>query len=318
MIPGTTASIKSVMVVYLLFFFVACATPKIDPSSYRVGFLESKTIDEASGLAASRRHPEILWTINDSGDRPVLYALSTKGAYAGKIHIDDAQNRDWEDLAAFRYGKKPYLVVGDVGDNAARRDYCTLYVIEEPDIIGLEVLKKARVKPAWRIDFRYEDGPCDCESIAVDVAARRILLLSKRTEPPVLYALPLFAPNKRSVVVARKLATTPHLKKAGRSSPSPSGLHHLHPYRYQPTGMDISPDNRQAAVLTYQFIYLYQRPKERNWEVVLSGLPKILELPELEQAESICFSVDGRYLFVTSEKCPAPLLKIDPTSFSTH
>lgn len=314
-ISGMIASTKRVLTISLLILSGACAAGKIDAHLYRVGVLENEAIDEASGLAASRRHPDILWTLNDSGDQPVLYALSTTGAYVGKIRIEDAENRDWEDLAGFTDGEKTYLAVADIGDNAARRDFCTVYVIEEPEMTGKKMLKRSAVKPAWRIDFQYEDGPRDCESIAVDIANQRILLLSKRSTPPVLYSLPLFARSGRSISVARKLAAVSNLNRAGYAGNQSFGLLQSHPYRYQPTGMDISPDNTWLAVLTYRFVYLYIRPDGQRWETALSGVPKILPLPRLEQAESICFSADGRDLFVTSEKRPAPLLKISLASF---
>jgi len=307
--------VRIIVMIYLITVSCACAAGNVDTHPYRVGVLENDAIDESSGLAASRIHPDILWTLNDSGSKPVLFAVSTTGADSGQITIMDADNRDWEDLAAFKYRQKSYLAIGDVGDNAGRRDFCTIYVIEEPKAIGKQIRDRTKVKSAWRIDFRYEDGPRDCESIAVDTAGQRILLLSKRTAPPVLYSLPFFFRSSRSIAVARKLAAISNLDRADRARNQLSGLLQMHPYRYQPTGMDISPDNKQLTILTYQFIYLYQRSNGRNWETALAELPKILALPRLEQAESICFSADGRNLFVTSEIRPAPLLKIDLESF---
>ncbi len=181
--------VRIIVMIYLITVSCACASGNADTHPYRVGVLENDAIDESSGLAASRIHPDILWTLNDSGSKPVLFAVSTTGADSGQITIMDADNRDWEDLAAFKYRQKSYLAIGDVGDNAGRRDFCTIYVIEEPKAIGKQIRDRTKVKSAWRIDFRYEDGPRDCESIAVDTAGQRILLLSKRTMPPVLYGL---------------------------------------------------------------------------------------------------------------------------------
>jgi len=314
-VSGMVTPVRIIVMIYLITVSCACAAGNVDTHPYRVGVLENDAIDESSGLAASRIHPDILWTLNDSGSKPVLFAVSTTGADSGQITITDADNRDWEDLAAFKYRQKSYLVIGDVGDNAARRDFCTIYVIEEPDAIGKQIRNRMKVKPAWRIDFRYEDGPRDCESIAVDTAGQRILLLSKWTAPPVLYTLPLFPRKDRIDNIARRLTAISNIKNTVSDADQLPYFLKQHPYRHKPTGMDISPDNRLLAILTYRFIYLYQRSNGQNWETALAGLPKILALPRLEQAESICFSADGRNLFVTSERRPAPLLKIDLESF---
>jgi hypothetical protein len=43
------------------------------------GTLRSPLVTESSGVAASRRHPGILWTHNDAGDDAVLYATNLGG-----------------------------------------------------------------------------------------------------------------------------------------------------------------------------------------------------------------------------------------------
>ena len=68
-----------------------------DTVSY-AGELANPQIQEASGLAPSRLNSEILWTVNDSGDDPILYAVSTTGADLGTLKVAGAKNRDWEDL----------------------------------------------------------------------------------------------------------------------------------------------------------------------------------------------------------------------------
>ena len=312
---GMVTSVRIIVMIYLVTVSCACAAGNVDTHPYRVGTLENDALDEASGLAASRIHPDILWMINDSGSKPVLFAVSTTGADSGQITITDADNRDWEDLAAFTYRQKSYLAIGDVGDNAARRDFCTIYVIEEPEAVGKQIRNRMKVKPAWRIDFRYEDGPRDCESIAVDTAGQRILLLSKRTAPSVLYTLSLFPRKDRIDDIARRLTVISNIENTISVADQLFYLLKQHPYRYQPTGMDISPDNRLLAILTYRYIFLYQRPAGQDWDTVVNRPPKILSLPPLEQAESICFGPVGRNLFVTSERRPAPLLKIDLESF---
>ena len=65
--------------------------------------LESKYFDM---IRASRRAPDILWTHDDSGGAPILYAVDTTGRKRGALYLKGASCEDWEDVASFeRAGK---------------------------------------------------------------------------------------------------------------------------------------------------------------------------------------------------------------------
>ena len=63
------------------------------------GIVTEHDIDEASGCAASRTHPGILYTLNDHGGENRVFALATNGTLLAKYTIDGAKNVDWEDIA---------------------------------------------------------------------------------------------------------------------------------------------------------------------------------------------------------------------------
>jgi hypothetical protein len=159
------------------------------PASLGVaGELQDGKIKEASGLAASRRSANILWTHNDSGSKAQLYALDLSGKSLARARIKDAKNVDWEDIASFVLDETAYLLVADVGDNDSKRKQVTLYVVAEPDLAsGTDI----ELPLAWRIDFTYPRGPRDVEAVAVDSENEQVLLLTKRTVPAELYSLPL-------------------------------------------------------------------------------------------------------------------------------
>ena len=57
-------------------------------------------INEASGLAASRRHPGVLYSHNDSGDQARIFALDSEdGRTLAEYQITHSDNYDWEDLS---------------------------------------------------------------------------------------------------------------------------------------------------------------------------------------------------------------------------
>ena len=97
-----------------------------------IGRLEDSNIREASGLARSHVHENLLWVINDNGNEEWVHAINPRGARLGEFDLKKSNNQDWEDLASFQMDGKAYLLIADIGDNDARRETRTLYVVEEP------------------------------------------------------------------------------------------------------------------------------------------------------------------------------------------
>jgi hypothetical protein len=86
--------------------------------------------------------------------------------------------------------RQHYLLLADTGDNGGQRRDFILHVFEEPTS-----LRDGTLKPAWSIRARWADGPRDCEAVAVDAAAGKVLLVSKKRKPPELFTLPLADPR---------------------------------------------------------------------------------------------------------------------------
>ena len=195
----------------------------------QIGTLANKRINESSGLASGRVNQGVLWTHNDSGDGPHLYAFNFKGEHLATCRISGAAASDWEDLCSFRRGNRDVLLVGDVGDNNRRRDHCTLYAVFEPRLGPRARKSKDRpylLRSMRTIHYRYRQGPQDCESIAVDPTTQTIYIVTKvlfgRCR---VYALPWPKGLARKPIVIEPVATLPIPLV---------------------TGMDISPDGRRA------------------------------------------------------------------------
>ena len=261
------------------------------------GPLQCGLLGEASGLASSPTDGSFFWLVNDSGSPAELHLASTDGSDLGKVSLREARNTDWEDLCSFVSEGKPYLLIADCGDNAGQRPECLLHVVAEPRLPEAGKQLEGDVQAAWTIRFRYEDGPRDCESVAVDEKAGKILLLSKRTEPPLLYELPL-KPASDAIQTARKIGAI--------SKPLPPGFPPI-PYGGQPTGMSLCPDGSAAAVVTYAGTFLFPRKEGESWAAAFSREPLALERHLLRQAESVAFSRDGGVLRVVSEGGKSPV-----------
>jgi hypothetical protein len=155
--------------------------------------------------------------------------------------------------------------------------------------------------------------------MAVDPERPRVLLLSKRTEPPVLYELSLLPGEPGgdgreedggpALRVARRLGEVPGIPPPTLADVAESRW--LGRYRAMPTGLDISRDGTLAAVVTYKDAYLFAREDGEGWAAAFGRPPERIPLPPMPQAEAIAFAADGRTLFVTSERRPAPLFRLD-------
>lgn len=256
--------------------------------------------EETSGLAVSHRTPGLLWTHNDSGGEPVLFALNADGSSRGRIRVEGVANYDWEEMASFELDGKAWLLAADLGDNFGRRPACVLHLIAEPDAAALSPDRELLLRPDYSIPFIYEDGARDAEALAVDVKERAIYILSKREDTPRLYRLPLAPATAAQPAAARFVGLVPHL-------PQPTSLQRLiqrptQGYLGWPTALDFSPDGTLALVLVYHQPLLYPRHPGESWAEALAREPVKLTPHDLPQAEAACFSPDGRALYIASEK----------------
>ena len=117
-------------------------------------------IDEASGLAISRRDPAILWSHNDSGNATILFAIDTAGTVRGRVRVP-VRTRDWEDVSAARCPAGDCLYLADIGDNRGERRSVQIYRVPEPPP------RDAETAPPEVFDATYADGPHNAEAMFV-------------------------------------------------------------------------------------------------------------------------------------------------------
>ena len=278
------AIVGLVMITAILTCQVAKTEDGPASNAQQVAILANADILESSGLAASFNTPHAFWTHNDSGDRPRLFAFDETGRDLGVVTLEGISAIDWEDMASFRRDHRGWLLVADVGDNARRRKTCQLHLLPEP------AFDERSVKVGTTIHFRYANGPRDCEAVGIDGSSNTVLLATKGAFQPELYALQLPPTPTERVLVARSIATI--------SVPFA-------------TALDVSPNGRNAIVLTYGDAYEFRRRENESWAEAFRGPPQVIKMPARRQGESICYARDGRSLLLTSEKQPTPLWKVE-------
>lgn len=284
-------------------------------ASFRlIGHIESDQLVECSGMDVSKRAADdLVWAINDGGNGPFVYALGLDGRDRGRVRILGIDNRDWEGMDTFVWQGRAMILIADFGDNERQYDSHSIFVVEEPRVNAERLSPSVVAEVAWRIDFRYPDGPHDAEGVAVDTTAGEVLVLTKRDVPPLLFTVPLKPTNTQVPVTAQLVAQMNRI-------PPPTEEDRRHPYgdfRSQPTAMDLSTDGRLLVVLTYKHAYQFSRSSGKSWTTAVNQRPTLIRLPlpqngrNLHQREAICFAGDERSLLVTSEGLRSGIFQIN-------
>ncbi len=282
-------------------------------STHLLGQIESRDIDELSGMAPVIGERDKYWAINDSGNKPQLFAINGSGKHFGKIDLP-VLNRDWEDLATFDLNGENWIAISETGDNVRRHSVSSIYFFKQPDLKDLP----KQLELAYQLDFSYEDGPRNVESMSVSVRERRIYLISK-DKTPRIYTLPL-----PTITAGDQTGKARVTRNAARYAGQLAKLQATDDDAWwertfaaslllTPTGLDFSAGDRMAVVSNYRHVYLFSRSGDETWAAALTRAPKILTSHRMEQSESVAFSADGREVIVSSEGVNAPLLTIRPS-----
>jgi len=265
-----------------------------------VGKIESNEITESSGLIASRCNKDVLWTHNDSGDAAFIYAINARGEKLGTWKVSGAKNNDWEDIATFKNEKNEcFLYVGDIGNNERLKSEFTVYRVKEPKVSDTDKTssRKNPVKTelAEAIKFDYPDMRHDAETLLVHQQSGDVYVLSK---------------SLSSASIVYKLSKNYDLNKTNRLEKVADFTVPAFPNGFL-TGGEISPDGKRVIVSDYFAAYEIILPeKAKSFDEIWREKPSIVELGERAQGEAVCYSIDGKSVFATSEKKNSPIIQV--------
>ena len=137
--PGPAVSPRRRLLATLALAVMLAACSRPEPAqdealrgAQLAGVMLDPQLGEISGLAASRRHADVLWMHDDGGNPERLFAVSTNGSRLATFRIEGVTKTDWEDIAAFQLDGRSYLLIADTGDNGGLRRTVQLDAAEGP------------------------------------------------------------------------------------------------------------------------------------------------------------------------------------------
>lgn len=264
---------------------VALLQIPLPPSAaHRSGEFQRPRLRESSGVAVSRTHRGVLWTHNDSGDGPFIYATDTAGTDRGALRVTGAAAVDWEDIALgpCPRGTGSCLYLADTGDNTEVRSSVFVYAVPEPAPPGAGG-SVAITSPAAELQLVYPGGPADVEAIYVGRDTTLYLVTKGRSRGVRLLKVSREAWQRGGIVAAELVQQLP-------IAPLP-GLGRMI------TGAALSPDGAHVVVRTYTELYVFATQPDGT----LAPNPTVCLLGPLEpQGEAVDY-LDATTLVLTSE-----------------
>lgn len=200
-------------------------------------------LTESSGVITSGSFPRVLYTINDSGNAPEVFAFDSTGRPLGRWRVPGVRNRDWEAITRGPCPAGSCLFLGDIGDNTERQRSVVIYRVREPKQFAVFRGVEDTLAPGLdSVVFSYPDGPHDTEAMWVDPNGDVNLVSKGRGGSVKLYRVPAGAFGGAPVTaeLRQPLAITPD-QKIGRWV----------------TDGAISPSGSKVALRTYSEIYIF-------------------------------------------------------------
>ena len=266
-----------------------------------IATIKDTSVSESSGLTASRLTPGAYWTHNDSGDGPFIYAFDTRGTLLGVFRVAGAQARDWEDMATGPGPErdKPYLYLGDIGDNNQARPEIIVYRVLEPAIVKSTKRRPGTTATAEAIRLRYPDGSHDAETLLVHPTTGNIYIVTKVTlANAVVY-------EAEAPLSASKPITMRRIGEIRVPSLFGGIL----------TGGSISPDGRRVALCDYFQGYELVLPAgAKNFNEIWKQKVTGFDIGKREQGEALTYRLDGKALLATSEGKRSPVFQVLQTN----
>jgi len=223
-----------------------------------------KSLDEISALEIIP-NSNLLWVIEDAGNKNRLYGLNTNGKIIKEIKITNAQNNDWEDLASDSLGN---IYIGDFGNNNKSRKVFSILKVKHPEKVSKEIT------PEY-INFTLPKGIKSLDFEAFFLMQDNFYIFSKNNKKGKLFKVPNIIGEHEAVFI-----TNFNLKGTNNAI----------------TSADYYKD--QIVLLNHDKVWHITNFKNDDF---FKGDIHALEFNHKSQKEGICFK-DDLTLYITDER----------------
>jgi hypothetical protein len=267
------------IIIVFTFGFLSCKSTS--NSSTKVFDLPDE-IEESSGIEITKKS-DLIWTLQDSGNKSILYALNDTGEMVNKLAVLNEKNTDWEDLTSDDQGN---IYIGDFGNNKNKRQDLSIYKINAAD------LNLKEVNVSQKINFFYPEQkrfPPKKKELFYDVEAffiygNNFYLFTKNRSSHFDGTTFLYrVPNRNGNFTAQKIGV---FKTGGDFETSAI------------TSADMSPDGEKVVLLSATKIWLFT---EYVGDDFLNGKVREIILDSNTQKEGVCFKTND-IIYISDEK----------------
>ncbi|MEX6626397.1 hypothetical protein [Tenacibaculum salmonis] len=239
-----------------------------------------KKLEEVSGIEQIK-HSKLLWMLNDSGNKSIIYGVDNKGKIIREVAVN-AKNNDWEDIASDEKGN---LYIADFGNNDNKRKNLKILKINHQDLLEKDIVDVEKIKFSYASQNNFPPKKkkrfFDAESLLYKNGFLYIFTKSRVKNnygTTTLYKIPA----KKGNHVAKRISTFETCNVL------PCWI----------TAAAISSDGKKIALLNSQSVFILT---DFIGDDFFSGNIKEFSLGHISQKESVTFK-DNNTLYIADEK----------------
>lgn len=248
-----------------------------------IGFMP-ENLEECSGMAYMS--PNILFHINDSGNKPEVFVTDTTGKLLQSHCIPGITNVDWEEITIDNNGN---LYIGDFGNNNNRRKDLVIYKVKASDILlgkNDMIIEEIHFSYPDQESFPPERAKRNFDMEAMVHRDNGLYLFSKnRTSPFNGYTHCYRLPDHKGDFVAEK------------ADSFKTGVGVMESYWI--SGAAYDEDRGILILLGYDKLWTFRNFSDKSF---FDGSSEVAYFNNFSQKEAICFVPETSSLYFTEEK----------------